>query len=49
MVSAPSSREVNEALARGGIFAEAIGEERSGLEERFLALTEGGDGAPSPR
>jgi ABC-2 type transport system ATP-binding protein len=47
LVSAPSGREVNQALAQGGIFADAIGEERSGLEERFLALTEGGEGAPA--
>jgi ABC-2 type transport system ATP-binding protein len=47
-VVAASGREVNEALARGGVFAESIGEERSGLEERFLTLTEGGEsGAPA--
>ncbi len=49
LVSGASGREVNERLARGGVFAEALGEERSGLEERFLALTEGGEGAPAPR
>jgi ABC-2 type transport system ATP-binding protein len=40
-VSGSEGRRVNEALARGGVFAESIGQERSGLEERFLALTEG--------
>jgi ABC-2 type transport system ATP-binding protein len=45
LVSAPSGREINATLAGGGVFAEAIGEERSGLEERFLALTEGDHGA----
>ena len=45
LVSAPSGREVNEALGRGGVYAESIGAERSGLEERFLALTEGDEGA----
>jgi len=47
LVTAPSGREVNEALGRGGVFAESIAPERSGLEERFLALTEGGDDAPA--
>ena len=40
-VASKSGREVNEALARGGVFAESIGPERSDLEERFLELTEG--------
>jgi ABC-2 type transport system ATP-binding protein len=48
LVSAASGREVNEALARGGVYAEAVGMERSGLEERFLALTEGDESA-TPR
>ncbi len=47
LVTAASGREVNEALARGGVFAETIGMERSGLEERFLALTEGNEDAPA--
>jgi ABC-2 type transport system ATP-binding protein len=47
VVSAASGREVNEALARGGVYAETVGMERSGLEERFLALTEGDEGAPA--
>ncbi len=41
LVSARSGREVNEALARGGVFAETVGLERSGLEEQFFALTQG--------
>jgi ABC-2 type transport system ATP-binding protein len=44
LVTAESGREVNEALARGGVFAESIGPDATGLEERFLALTEGGSG-----
>jgi ABC-2 type transport system ATP-binding protein len=41
LVAAESGRDVNEALARGGVFAESIGRDVTGLEERFLALTEG--------
>jgi ABC-2 type transport system ATP-binding protein len=44
-VTNSDGRRVNEVLARAGIFAAAVGRERSGLEERFLALTEG---LPSP-
>jgi ABC-2 type transport system ATP-binding protein len=40
-VSGSEGRRVNETLARGGVFADSIGQERSGLEERFLSLTEG--------
>ncbi len=40
VVSASSGREVNETLARNGVFADGIGPEGSGLEETFLALTE---------
>ncbi len=39
MVKAASGRDVNEALARGGIFAEGIAADGAGLEEAFLALT----------
>jgi hypothetical protein len=39
LVDSASGRDVNMALARGGIFAEAVGLARSGLEERFLAIT----------
>jgi ABC-2 type transport system ATP-binding protein len=45
LVTADSGRAVNEALGRGGVFADSVAEERSGLEERFLALTEGLDSA----
>jgi ABC-2 type transport system ATP-binding protein len=41
LVSGSEGRPINEALARGGVYADSIGQERSGLEERFLALTEG--------
>jgi ABC-2 type transport system ATP-binding protein len=41
LVAAENGRDVNEALARGGVFAESIGRDVTGLEERFLALTEG--------
>src|SRR5690242_17052761 len=41
LVAAETGRDVNEALARGGVFAESIGRDVTGLEERFLALTEG--------
>jgi len=46
LVAAGSGREVNEALARGGVFAESIGRDVTGLEERFLALTDGNHRAP---
>jgi ABC-type multidrug transport system ATPase subunit len=39
LVDSASGRDVNMALARGEIFAEALGLARSGLEERFLAIT----------
>jgi ABC-type multidrug transport system ATPase subunit len=39
LVDSASGRDVNMALARGEIFAEAVGLARSGLEERFLAIT----------
>jgi ABC-2 type transport system ATP-binding protein len=47
LVTAPSGRDVNEALARGGVFAEGIADTGAGLEETYLALTEGvaGDAA----
>jgi ABC-2 type transport system ATP-binding protein len=49
-VMAGSGREVNQALAAGGVFAESVVMERSGLEERFLAITQGEtDGAAAPR
>jgi ABC-type multidrug transport system ATPase subunit len=38
LVDSASGRDVNMALARGEIFAEAVGLARSGLEERFLAI-----------
>jgi ABC-2 type transport system ATP-binding protein len=41
LVAAESGRDVNEALARGGVFAESIARDVTGLEERFLSLTEG--------
>jgi ABC-2 type transport system ATP-binding protein len=41
LVANAEGRHINEALAVGGIYADSIGQERSGLEERFLALTEG--------
>jgi ABC-2 type transport system ATP-binding protein len=41
VVTAASGREVNEALARGGIFADGIAADGAGLEETFLALTRG--------
>ena len=41
LVANAEGRRINEALAVGGIYADSIGQERSGLEERFLALTEG--------
>jgi ABC-2 type transport system ATP-binding protein len=48
LVAGSEGRRVNEALARSGVFADSIGVERSGLEERFLALTEGlGGNAPA--
>jgi ABC-2 type transport system ATP-binding protein len=55
VMAAASGREVNEALARGGVFAESIALDGGGLEETFLALTqrpaEGGveGDAPGPR
>jgi ABC-2 type transport system ATP-binding protein len=50
LVKAACGREVNQALAQGGVFAESLGLERSGLEERFLAITHGAMGhAPAPR
>jgi ABC-2 type transport system ATP-binding protein len=39
VVSATSGREVNEVLARGGVFADGISADGTGLEEAFLALT----------
>jgi ABC-type multidrug transport system ATPase subunit len=39
IVDHPSGRDVNEALAAGGIFAESVIVEHPGLEERFLELT----------
>jgi ABC-2 type transport system ATP-binding protein len=39
LVDSASGRDVNMALARGEIFAEGVGLARSGLEERFLAIT----------
>jgi ABC-2 type transport system ATP-binding protein len=49
LVAARSGREVNQALARGGVFAESVAPDRSGLEERFLAITQGEAGrAPAP-
>ena len=48
VVTSGSGREVNEALARGGVFAEAIGRDATGLEERFLALTEGAVASVAP-
>jgi ABC-2 type transport system ATP-binding protein len=47
LVANAEGRRINAALAGGGIYADSIGQERSGLEERFLALTEG-LGATSP-
>ena len=53
VVSAASGREVNEALARGGVFADGIAADGAGLEEAFLALTrspgEGGVPDADPR
>jgi ABC-type multidrug transport system ATPase subunit len=45
LVDSASGRDVNMALARTGIFAEAVGLARSGLEERFLAITNQSTGA----
>jgi ABC-type multidrug transport system ATPase subunit len=39
LVDSASGRDVNMTLAHGEIFAEAVGLARSGLEERFLAIT----------
>jgi ABC-2 type transport system ATP-binding protein len=46
LVDSASGRDVNMALARGEIFAEAVGVARSGLEERFLAITNRSTGEP---
>jgi ABC-2 type transport system ATP-binding protein len=46
LVDSASGRDVNMALARGEIFAEAVGLARSGLEERFLAITNRSTGVP---
>jgi len=46
LVDSASGRDVNMALSRGEIFAEAVGLARSGLEERFLAITNRSTGAP---
>jgi len=46
LVDSASGRDVNMTLARGEIFAEAVGLARSGLEERFLAITNPSTGAP---
>src|SRR5262249_46326361 len=39
LVAADSGREVNEILARGGVFADGIALDGMTLEETFLALT----------
>jgi len=50
LVTAVGGREVNQVLALGGVFAESIAPYRSGLEERFLAITRPEvDGAAAPR
>lgn len=46
LVDTADGRQVNEALGRGGIWAEQISIERTGLEETFLALT-GADAGPA--
>jgi ABC-2 type transport system ATP-binding protein len=40
LVEAAAGREVNEVLGRGGVWASQILQERAGLEEAFLQLTE---------
>jgi ABC-type multidrug transport system ATPase subunit len=50
LVRGATGRQVNQALAQGGVYAESVVVERAGLEERFLAITRGeGNGAPAPR
>jgi ABC-2 type transport system ATP-binding protein len=50
LVVGAGGREVNQALASGGVFAESLGLQSSGLEERYLALTEREERrAPAPR
>jgi ABC-2 type transport system ATP-binding protein len=53
LVEAASGREVNEALGRGGVWADQVLVERPGLEETFLQLTgtatEETRGAPASR
>jgi ABC-2 type transport system ATP-binding protein len=45
LITSAGGRDVNEALARGGVFADAIAPDGSGLEDTFLALTERTEGA----
>jgi hypothetical protein len=50
LVRGGTGRQVNQALARGGVYADSVVLQRAGLEERFLAITGGeGNGAPAPR
>ena len=42
--STADGRQVNEALGRGGIWADQISVQRTGLEDTFLALTGSGPG-----
>ena len=44
LVDTADGRQVNEALGRGGIWADQISVERTGLEDTFLALTGSGPG-----
>jgi ABC-2 type transport system ATP-binding protein len=41
VVSGAGGRDVNQALAEAGVYASALSPERSSLEARFLAITEG--------
>ena len=50
LVRGATGRQVNQALAQGGVYAESVVIERAGLEERFLAITGGEEkDAPAPR
>ncbi len=49
IVAGTDGRSANQSLAGAGIYATAIVADHLSLEERFLALTRGGHGAPAER